>query len=149
LGGPFSDWRWTVRGEVQLSNRNLLSSEAFSAGGSQTVRGYEENEVIGDNGILLSQEFLLPVLTPTADFFDETYRDSLQLFVFQDYARTWNVDTLPDEKPYNIMSYGAGVRYQFSQYATLNLAYGWQLRDSGSSDTGDNSRAHISFQFSY
>jgi hemolysin activation/secretion protein len=144
-----SGWDWTVRGSLQISNRNLLGSEQFSGGGSSSVRGYEESEVSGDNGVLFSQELILPVLHPSRDLFKSEYRDALRLFVFQDYARTWNVDTLPGEKPFNLLSHGVGLRYQFSQYATLNVSHGWQARDSGSSDTGDDSRTHISFQISY
>jgi hemolysin activation/secretion protein len=149
LRGFLQDWNWTMRGEWQMASGNLLGSEQFSAGGSGSVRGYEESEVVGDNALFFSQELLLPIMTPAKDLFDSKYPDSLRLFVFHDYARTWNVDKLPGEKPFNLQSMGAGLNYQFSTYASLRFAYGWQLKDSGSSSTGDNSRAHVSFQVSY
>lgn len=149
LGGAFEGWNWTMRGEWQVASANLLGSEQFGAGGSGTVRGYEEGEAYGDNGLLFSQELLLPVMKRAKDLIHSKYPDSLRFFVFQDYARVWNVDKLLGEEPVNLASVGAGLNYQFSTYANLRFAYGWQLRDSGTSDTGDNSRAHISFQISY
>ena len=148
-GGRFTGSSWTIRGELQLSDTNLLSSEQFSAGGSGSVRGYEEGEVIGDNAFFISQEFLLPAMNPILDLHFQRYTGSLRPFVFYDYARTWNTDKLAGEKPFNLMSVGTGIRYQVSRNATFNFAYGWQLKDSGSSFTGDNSRAHVMLQLSY
>ena len=147
--GPLEGFNWTVRGECQLSDTNLLSSEQFSAGGSGRVRGYEEGEVIGDNAIFISQELLLPTLTPIIDLYFTKQKGSLRPFLFHDYARTWNRDKLPGEKPFNLMSVGAGFRYQIGGNLNLKVAHGWQLRDSGSSTTGDNHRTHVSFQLSY
>jgi hemolysin activation/secretion protein len=149
LRGFLEGWNWTLRGEWQVANGNLLGSEQFSGGGSQSVRGYEESEVVGDNALFFSQALQLPVMQPAVDLFDGKFRDSLRLFAFHDYARTWNVDKLAGEEPFNVQSIGAGLNYQFSTYASLRFAYGWQLKDSGTSSTGDNSRAHVSFQISY
>lgn len=149
LRGVFEGWEWTVAGECQIASGNLLGSEQFIAGGSGSVRGYEESEAVGDNALFFSQELRFPSITPAKDLIDGTYQDSLRPFLFHDYAHTWNVDKLPGEKPFNLHSVGVGLNYQFSRYANLRFAYGWQLEDSGSSNTGDNSRAHISFQMSY
>ena len=145
LGG----WTWQLRSSLQLSNANLLSSEQFSAGGIGSVRGYEQGEVVGDNAFFVSQEWQLPVI-PTKVLlpgYNET--GLLRPFAFQDYARTWSTDRLPDEDAFNLHSIGVGLRYQVARNLSLKIAHGWQLRGSGSSDTGDSYRTHVSLQLSY
>ncbi|MBT65445.1 MAG: hypothetical protein CML13_19785 [Puniceicoccaceae bacterium] len=147
--GIMDGWTWLLRGELQLSDSNLLSSEQFSAGGSNSVRGYEESEVVGDNAYFISQELQLPII-PTKLRLPGYERDgALRLFVFEDYAKTWNTDKLSGEEGFYLHSVGAGLRYQVAQDLTFNLSHGWQLRGSGSSSTGDNYRSHVSIQFSY
>jgi hemolysin activation/secretion protein len=140
---------WTVRSEFQVSDSNLLSSEQFSAGGSGSVRGYEEGEVIGDNAFFISQEFLLPAFNPTINLHFHKFTSSVRPFLFLDYARTWNTDKLEGESPFNLMSAGTGLRWQVSRHGSFNAAYGWQLRESGRSSSNDSGRAHIALQISY
>ncbi len=141
--------KWTVRGEFQMSTGNLLGSEQYSGGGGGSVRGYDEGEVVGDNGVFFSQELHVPRLSPGAKWLHLPVRDAFAPFVFHDYARVWNVDTLPGERPFSVHSVGVGATYQVSKYASVRAAYGWQLRDSRSSDTGRNSRLHFAGNLSF
>jgi len=50
-----------IRLSGQMSNRNLDSSEEFMLGGSTGVRAYPEGEAIGDEGLLLRMDWLIPV----------------------------------------------------------------------------------------
>jgi hemolysin activation/secretion protein len=147
--GMLDGWTWLLRGELQLSDTNLLSSEQYSAGGSYSVRGYEESEVVGDNAYFLSQELQLPMLSTKVRLPGFERAGALRFFVFEDYAKTWNTDKLAGEKGFYLHSVGAGLRYQVANNLTVNMSHGWQLRDSGSSSTGDNYRTHVSLQFSY
>lgn len=143
LRGAMKDWVWTQRIAWQLSSVNLLGSEQFSAGGSGSVRGYTEGEILGDNGFLFSQELMFPAFSPLHK------NDSLRSFAFHDFAITENTDKLPGEGSFAVHSVGAGLRYQFKTHVSANLAYGWQLRDSGNSASTDSGRAHFSLQMSY
>ena len=149
LWDAMTGWNWSVRASYQYSNRNLLGSEQFSAGGSGSVRGYSEGEVVGDNGFLISQELSPPAISTKVSLPGVQKTGMLQGFVFQDYAKLWNTDQLIGENAFFLHSVGVGFRYQVEQNFTLNVSHGWQLRDSGSSSTGDNRRAHVSLQFSY
>ena len=51
-----------AKGQGQISDQPLVSSEQFSAGGLDTVRGYLESEVLGDNGVAGSIELRSPDL---------------------------------------------------------------------------------------
>ncbi|MDF3130463.1 ShlB/FhaC/HecB family hemolysin secretion/activation protein [Kiritimatiellaeota bacterium B1221] len=139
-------WNWTIHAETQQANGNLLGSESFSGGGFYSVRGYEEGEVIGDNGFLLSQELLLPPFSPARGW---GVPDALRIFIFEDYAQLGSEEKLPGEESYELHSVGAGLNYQLSRYATFRLAYGWQLEQSGASVSGDNTRAHFSLDVSF
>ena len=142
------DWlkpgfQWSLRGELQLSPwTNLIGSEQFGGGGSYSVRGYEEGEVYKDNGGLLSQELRLPAWSPRAGH-------TLQLYLFQDYAHLWSTENLPGETAADLHSAGVGVDYFLGRTASVRAAYGWQFIDSGSSETGDNSRLHLAANLSF
>lgn len=149
LAAALAGWRWTVRGEVQLSTHNLLGSEQFSAGGSGSVRGYDQGEVVGDNALFFSQELIAPAVPGLRRLTGVDLRDSLQVFGFHDYARVWNVDKLPGEQAFALHSIGVGTRYQIGAHGQVQAVYGWQLRDSGSSDSGRNARLHFSASVSF
>ena len=51
-----------LRGGVQLASEVLLPLERFSVGGVSTVRGYRENEAVGDSGVVASVEVRHPLL---------------------------------------------------------------------------------------
>jgi hemolysin activation/secretion protein len=139
-------WNWTIQAEFQQANGNLLGSEQMSGGGMYSVRGYEEGEVIGDNGFLVRQELLLPPLRPLRG---RGIPDMLQIFLFLDIAQLWNEDQLEGEGTTELYSIGAGFSYQLSRHLTAQFAYGWQLEDSGLSSSGKDHRAHFNLNLSF
>lgn len=138
---------WTVRTQFQYAPENLIGSEQFGGGGSTTVRGYEEGEIYKDNGVLLSHELRLPPFAPKLGRGPLT--DQLQLYLFHDYASLWSARKLAGEGNVDLHSAGVGVDYYMGRHASLRAAYGWQFTDSGSSDSGDNSRLHLSANLSF
>lgn len=52
-----------VKGAVQRSGTPLLPVDAMSIGGVNTVRGYRENQLLGDRGELLSVQLDVPVFS--------------------------------------------------------------------------------------
>ncbi len=144
------DLNWSARAQFQKSTANLLGSEQMAGGGSGSVRGYEEGEVYGDNGVLLSHELALPAFSLAERFGFKQPGDSLQLFGFQDFAVLWSTDRLAGERHYtDLHSIGVGCRYNVRQNLSVNFTHGWQLRDSHVSRSGDNSRSHLSVQASF
>lgn len=147
LDGIAPDLAWSLRGELQLSNHNLIGSEQFQGGGAYAVRGYEEDAAYKDNGLLLSQELHLP---PWPARLGRGHAAGwLQAFVFEDYARLWSTVKLPGEKPVNLHSLGLGFDYSLGRYVSVHAAYGWQLIDSIDNATGRHSRLSFSAQISY
>ncbi len=71
---------------VQWSNDSLLPLERFALGGARGVRGYRENDLVRDQGYLLSLEFRYPLFDNGADGFP----GKLSLAPFMDYGEAWN-----------------------------------------------------------
>jgi hemolysin activation/secretion protein len=129
--GRFFAWQGQFQWVQQLSARNLmvariggqftpnqlLSLEQFSLGGVNTVRGYQENQLITDSGILGSIEFRIPL---TKD------PNTLQLTPFFDFGTGWNNEE-PESDPATLASLGLGLNCSIASQLNLNLDYGIPL----------------------
>ena len=85
----------------QWTDEPLLALEQFSVGGFETVRGYLENQLVRDRGIVSSVEFRVPVL------FNKAGAGIVQLAPFFDFGGAWNVEGSPS--PTSIYSIGVGL----------------------------------------
>lgn len=99
------------RTNIQLSADPLLPLEKFSLGGSNSVRGYRENELVRDNGIFTSLELRIPIFRMPLSFIAKSHEDGwVQLAPFVDWGWSGNTDsTTPD--PETISSAGIGIRW--------------------------------------
>jgi hemolysin activation/secretion protein len=70
-----------ARIDTQLTPDSLLSLERFSMGGVDTVRGYRQNQLVADNGILGSVEVRVPLTSDPR---------VLQLAPFFEIGTAWN-----------------------------------------------------------
>jgi hemolysin activation/secretion protein len=132
---------WQLYGNVngQLSSLPLISSEQFVAGGLDTVRGYLESSVFGDQGINTSLELRTP---PLAKYVSDKIADMHGL-AFYDAAHLSVNDPLPKQTDtFNLASYGLGVRLKgwHKMFAQLELAKA--LRSAGPIIEGDT-RLHF------
>ena len=133
---------------VQLSNENLLGSEQLGIGGYQTVRGYDDYAVVGDEGIVFKNEIhtpgfsLLKYLSVT-DLLDQFYG-----LVFVDYGIVTNRQPLQGEESISLFSAGLGFRYTVSPYLSARFDYGWQLNEIRRYDDRD-SRVHFGMTLAY
>jgi len=75
-----------ARTDMQWSNDALLPLEQFSLGGDYSVRGYRQNQLVRDRGVVASAELRFPLLKSLEA------RPLLQLAVFTDYGRGWNTE---------------------------------------------------------
>ncbi len=108
----------------QVSSTNLLYTEKLAAGGPDILRGYDPNSVLGDRGIVMSNELRTPALTP----FPEHAFGEVQFLTFWDYAHL--AAAHPDAGEVNLVnasSVGTGLRYNLRSNFTARVGYGWQL----------------------
>lgn len=106
-----------VRIDTQLTPDSLLTPEQFSIGGIDTVRGYRQNQLVADNGILGSVEVRIPLT------FDP---EVLQISPFFDIGKVWNNQN-SDPDITTIASLGLGVRWLIRRDLSLRLDYGIPL----------------------
>jgi hemolysin activation/secretion protein len=106
-----------ARIDAQLTPDSLLTLEQFSIGGVDTVRGYRQNELVADNGILGSVEVRFPLTSDSR---------VLQLSPFFDIGTVWS-NRGPDPDPTTIASLGLGLRWLINPDFSLRLDYGIPL----------------------
>lgn len=110
----------------QVSDSPLINSEQFSAGGLDTVRGYLESEVLGDDAVVANFEFRLPSLLAWIKSKGETKPgDEWRFYFFTDAASVSDQDVLPGQPVrYSLASYGGGTRMTLFNHfnGSLDLA---------------------------
>ena len=117
-----------LRSNFQLADRPLVPIEQFGLGGINSVRGYRQDALLGDNGYFASSEIRLPI-----------YRNSrqnllLQLTPFVDFGTTWdrgkrNFNDSNRGKSDTLASIGLGLRFQLSDRLTARFDWGIPLID--------------------
>ncbi len=115
-----------LRASGQWADGALLPSEQLALGGSTTVRGYDERDVLGDIGAFASAELHTPQFRGAA------------LLAFLD----WGTTKLDDGSTQDLASAGLGLRLNFLQNLALRCDYGWSL-------DGEASRAHLGAVWSF
>ncbi|MBI5346653.1 MAG: ShlB/FhaC/HecB family hemolysin secretion/activation protein [Chlamydiae bacterium] len=140
----FKGFSWTLNFLAQVSSGHLLPSEEFPLGGYQTVRGYREDEVLSDDGLLFKNELRFPSLS----FKRKKFNNQLQFLAFVDYGFAKNVDrSVVDANTARLLSIGPGLRYNLNDNLTVSLDYGKQLievKHRVAYQNNIHSRAHLS-----
>lgn len=101
---------------AQLTPDALLPLEKISLGGVDTVRGYRQNQLVADNGIIGSVELRFPL---TSD-------NSLQIRPFFDIGTAWN-NGEGNPEPQTIAGLGFGLNWQPQSDLFLRVDYGIPL----------------------
>lgn len=124
-----------VRG--QIASNTLPATELFSIGGYNTVRGYHEAEIAGDNGFIGNIELRsIPFSTY------RKLRDQLLFLVFLDYgvSNNWSVPVNPAKQVPNtqyLLGTGPGLRYTINPYLQVRCDYGFKLKQLFISNSGE------------
>lgn len=115
------------RTDVQLAKDPLFSFEQIAIGGANTVRGYRENTLIRDNGVVASLEGRIPVYDLSVPQpFGEALSGPLVLAPFVDYGRGWNTES-STLRPDKLESVGLGLRWDASNLLVAQLYYGYAI----------------------
>ncbi len=111
----------------QVADGPLVSSEEFSVGGLDTVRGYLESEVLGDEGVVGNLELRSPDL---ADAMQKVVKAQLEqtpipvsvfnnwrFFAFADGGLATVLQPLAEQQAqFDLWSYGGGLRFKMFDY---------------------------------
>ncbi len=128
--------------DAQLASEPLLPAEQMALGGASSVRGYPENQLVRDSGVLLSAEVRVPLWS----YSDGTPR--LQVAPFLDLAQAWNSGReTPD--PRWIGGAGLALRWQVVRGVMAEAAWAGRLsrveraEDHGLQDAGVHLRLTV------
>jgi hemolysin activation/secretion protein len=139
---------WHIAGTYQWADSQLLPSEQLGIGGYATVRGYDERSVNGDDGWVINNELRTPAFRIGNLTGKHGSYDTLQFLLFSDYGAARS-----PEADFDLVSVGAGLRFNVSTHFQFRFDYGWQLTDKGlsSASTGQakDSRAHLAALLSF
>jgi hemolysin activation/secretion protein len=104
----------------QVADQPLVSSEQFSIGGQDTVRGYLESEALGDYGVVGTFEMRTPNLgpyleqkldNPLGEAIKFNAFDEWRFFAFADAGRVKIHEPLAEQQSqFDLASYGVGTR---------------------------------------
>jgi hemolysin activation/secretion protein len=92
------------RADLQLANNPLLPLEQLAVGGRYSVRGYRQNQLVRDNGVITQLEARVPVVS------ERRWAEYVQVVPFVDYGRAWNT-RFPTPEPQTLASIGLGLRW--------------------------------------
>lgn len=135
----------------QYSNSLLNSAEQIQVGGAFTVRGYQEGQLIGDSGYVISNELRVPfyvfpkswkfpitrnglpkALSPNSKeaTYDYVFRDNFQLVGFTDFGAAFvngnPVVNAPKQHNYAFGT-GLGLRVRLTRFLTARLDLGFPV----------------------
>jgi hemolysin activation/secretion protein len=115
-----------LRTNLQFSDRPLVPAEQFGLGGQDSLRGYRQDVLLTDNGLLASAELRVPVW--------RSYQTNslLEIVPFADFGAGWNSRwTVPNATPTperNILAtIGLGLRLQMNDKFSARLDWGIPL----------------------
>lgn len=131
-----------IRGDIQLADRPLVSSEKLGLGGASTVRGYRQDILLVDNGLLASAEFRLPVVNIPE------WETVVRLISFIDFGIGWNSGDGEQPEQNTLASVGLGLEIVQSPHLSARLDWGIPLIDiPGRNQTWQENGIHFHLQF--
>jgi hemolysin activation/secretion protein len=115
----------------QIANQALVDSEQFSLGGLDTVRGYLESEVLGDNAAVGTLELRTPSVPEVLGI------DEWRFYGFLDGGVATLNDPLPEQTSrFNLASIGAGSRLHLLDHLNGSVDAGVPLISQDESPRG-------------
>lgn len=127
----------------QLASAVLPDIERFGVGGVASVRGYDTNEISGDNGYMVRSEIRLPSLSGSPS--GKGLVGDLNPFGFFDIGDAGSWDGTNSDA---LASVGLGLDCAITDHAELSFAWAVALRDGPETDTGDQF-LHVNFTASF
>ncbi len=119
---------WNLLISGQVSSASLLPSEEFGLGGFATVRGYEERQLNGDDGLLAKTEIVSPPFGVFRRIGKGVVQDRVEFLAFLDYGLSYDRFKLPHtNRTEFLLGTGPGIRYSIGQYLAARLDWGIKL----------------------
>ncbi|MEH2156655.1 ShlB/FhaC/HecB family hemolysin secretion/activation protein [Nostoc sp.] len=114
------DTLFLARGDFQLAADSLVPLEQFGLGGQLSIRGYRQDALLTDNGLLFSAEFRVPIVRAAK------IGGVLQLTPFIEVGKGWNVNG-ENPSPSTLLSSGLGLLWKQGDDFLARLDWGIPL----------------------
>ncbi len=112
------------RAGVQIADRALLPTEQFTLGGSNSIWGYRQDLLLGDNGAFISTELQIPLYSGKAG--------DLQIAPYVGVGTIWNYENeFAPQNRFTLAAVGLGLRYTLSDRIFASLNWGIPLNQIG------------------
>ncbi|NER79983.1 MAG: ShlB/FhaC/HecB family hemolysin secretion/activation protein [Leptolyngbya sp. SIO1D8] len=133
-----------LQGSLQLSPDTLPGSEQFFLGGGQSVRGYDQNQRFGDNGIRFSVEDQITVTR------NDVGLPFFQVTPFLEGGYVWNSDgdTLVTDNNF-MLGTGFGVQLNLTEKLSAGADVAYPLIDIEELSTDDSQSLQFYFNVNY
>lgn len=122
-----SNWSVSLRYKGQEAGEPLVAGEQFGLGGAQSVRGFEERELLGDNGWQTNLELIAPPLGNTG----------ITLLAFYDQGHLENEDSTMQSVEADPASAGLGLRWSWRDQLGVRADAASVLEGAGNTEDGD------------
>jgi hemolysin activation/secretion protein len=130
------DFGFLIKLDGQFADQPLISNEQYSAGGMESVRGYRESALAGDNALHAVTELSAPDL---AGRFGWGERFKIVPYLFYDCAALFVKDALAgQESAMNLQGTGFGVRGVLFRDLEFELDAAIALTDTTNVRSGDS-----------
>ncbi len=133
---------------VQIADSPLVSNERQSAGGANTVRGYLESQISGDDAVF----YKLALNKSVKSYIKWGSLDEWKIGLFAEGAKTRERKPLPSigETITEYEIHGAGINMQIALWKQLFLTFDWAepLKDNGDIEQG-KSRTHFRLRYQF
>ena len=129
------DWLLRTSLSTQLSPDKLLPLEQLTIGGFGSVRGYRQNLIVGDDGVVGTIEGQLPVIRSSK-------WGNVYLVPFADFGTVWsNYSDTNNAQTNTLASLGLELDYRIEEFLDAKIFYGVPLiRTEGFGDSSVEER---------
>ncbi|NNG22377.1 ShlB/FhaC/HecB family hemolysin secretion/activation protein [Telluria aromaticivorans] len=136
------DWQTRVLANGQYTPDALVPGEQFGAGGSTSVRGFDERELSTDSGLGLNLELYTPNLCSRGGW-------QCRLLAFYDTAHGRRNHALPGElRSTTIAGAGIGLRFAMGNSASVQVDYGKVVKEGALNGAGKD-KLHVRVGLAY
>ncbi|MEL6165192.1 MAG: ShlB/FhaC/HecB family hemolysin secretion/activation protein, partial [Cyanobacteria bacterium J06628_3] len=126
--------------DIQLANEPLLPTEQLGFGGFDSIRGYRQDSLLTDNGVISSIEFRYPVWSKS--------KTVLLLIPFVNVGTGWNSNSTQDLDVDTLVSVGLGLQLIQSPNFRARLDWGIPLVNIDSEKrTWQENGVHFSVEY--
>ena len=129
-----TNWILSLHGEGQWASEPLISNEQYGLGGVNSVRGYQEGDVLGDTGWWVGVEQKTP--PQVVGLVYRNHRLTVRGSVFMEYGEVYLLDPHGRQASTALWGTGFGGVASIGANWEARLLFSWPLLTAGTAEAG-------------